>query len=641
MPDLTNKKKIISLLDEYIEITKEGKDGAKSKFKRLDDPVAVALYVTLKKREDFFISLRSGLRKGTIKFNEEDKTFYAVENISVIKSVKSNSYVTRDGVILISQGGQAEFNPSKHKDKDNDKNKDKYQGGIRKIKKENKVEPLSPDTFKVRLDEYKNESLYKKMVKFASGMDEQQVSEAEEKELKEKKEEEEKIHRENDRIAKERAIEEKKRKAELEKKKEEKAEKAALEKEQKEAAEALETERKKGDLALQQLLPKSVDGDQEGHDFDDYEEESVLEPMSSGDKDIQAKDKEELNLSLAGAHADADDDFDDPSLFEKVEESAAEPVALAEPVAEPAELAAVPAETPAAAKQVTAEMQGQEEVAAATVAEKAEAEKKVEEKEVELQAAPAPEALEAKPEVKPEPPAVEPEAPAATAAEPAAAKVKRTPTRIYQNRPLPPIPIEEAPATEKPAPALHLPLHTAATPVIPALEAPGDKGTLDFIKEQHERLNIKIVNSQPSSNPNKVEFKSTSHPENPPITFSAELDKNVVKYKIIKKNSSSYKSSESETVTDELKAAYALLVKVAFEAHFQNPSTKDKPLILTVSEKLPQAKQEAYIEAITAEVESRLQDNPGIKIEAKIKGETEVKAEMKWPKADAQKKMKI
>ena len=229
-----------------------------------------------------------------------------------------------------------------------------------------------------------------------------------------------------------------------------------------------------------------------------------------------------------------------------------------------------------------------------------------------------------------------------------------------KSKPLPPIPTEEqqeelrekrrlpkepegkALAPEVRVPSRPLLILSSPPTASAALETSGNKKTLEILQKQEvkEKLNIDVT----SFTPNKIEFKSKALGQDPPITYSAELDTdNTVKYKVIPKNQRSTNNESKAVVTEELKAAYALLVKVAFEAHFnENSSTKDKPLILTVSEKLPQAKQDAYMAAIKAEAEERLNANPDSKmqVEAKVKGK-EVGPDMKWPKEASSKKMSL
>lgn len=148
----------------------------------------------------------------------------------------------------------------------------------------------------------------------------------------------------------------------------------------------------------------------------------------------------------------------------------------------------------------------------------------------------------------------------------------------------------------------------------PVIEVAEPNQTLETIinraGEVGSGLNIRILppTQAPVANApiTSLKFESNVSPaatptSHRPVKYEAELKKNT--NTVVYKMEPGDVGANAFVQTKEMNEMYALLVNVAFEAHFKNPATKDKQFIITVLPNLGKVREKAFIEAIKDKAE--------------------------------------
>jgi hypothetical protein len=142
----------------------------------------------------------------------------------------------------------------------------------------------------------------------------------------------------------------------------------------------------------------------------------------------------------------------------------------------------------------------------------------------------------------------------------------------------------------------------------PVLEVAEPNLTLETLKaraqEEGSTLDINILfetQAPDASHITSLKFQSNVLNEASHVKYEAKLKKNTntVVYKMEPGNVGANALNE----TEEMKKMYALLVNVAFEAHFSNPATQNKQFIITVLPNLGKIREKAFIQAIKEKAE--------------------------------------
>lgn len=142
--------------------------------------------------------------------------------------------------------------------------------------------------------------------------------------------------------------------------------------------------------------------------------------------------------------------------------------------------------------------------------------------------------------------------------------------------------------------------------------------TLEILKAKVEEGNsdlpVKITKEKQDKNNvlQSINFESNNQNESKHVKFEAEISKKDTSRVVYKIQPGSAGKNSSNTL--EMKATYALLVKVAFETHFANPKTRNRQFIISVLPNLGNAREEAFVSAIIQEAKNRQLNQAQIKL---------------------------